>query len=170
MLTLRATPAQRAGRGGWCGTVAGALVALGAAGIGATLTLGSREWTLAALAVVCAPVAAGPVVGTICGLVVRSRARVDLDNVGIRLMPPQPVAFVPWRRVADVRTERHAGRTYVTVSLDDGKVVLLAAPYDGRLLARDRHFERKLFMLRGLWGMHRNYTADHRQRPDRTTR
>ena len=33
-------------------------------------------------------------------------------------------------------------------------------PYDGRWLAADPEFERKLFMLRNLWETHRTFARD----------
>jgi hypothetical protein len=63
---------------------------------------------------------------------------------------------VAWRRVVDIRAERHGARTVAAVYLDTGVVLWLPAPYDGRFLARDPRFEWKLFTLRNLWETHRS--------------
>jgi hypothetical protein len=60
-----------------------------------------------------------------------------------------------------VRAERRGGRAHVAVYLDSGQIVRLLAPYDGGLVARDREFERKLFMLRHLWETHRSFVLPH---------
>ena len=79
----------------------------------------------------------------------------NIDDRGIHPVPAPSAVDAPWHRVADLRPERRGGRTRVAVYLDSGEIALLTAPYDGRLLGRDREFERKLIMLRHLWDTHR---------------
>jgi hypothetical protein len=61
----------------------------------------------------------------------------------------------PWSRVVDLRAERRGARTVVSVYLDSGASVQLAAPYSGELFAADPHFEMKVFALSHLWRSHR---------------
>ena len=62
----------------------------------------------------------------------------------------------PWSRVVDLRAERRGTRTVVSVYLDSGVSVQLAAPYsgDGPLIA-DPQFELKVSALSHLWRSHR---------------
>jgi hypothetical protein len=66
----------------------------------------------------------------------------------------------------DLCTARRGGRTRVTVHLDSGRVAWLSAPYNGRWLAGDHQFERKLFMLRNQWETHRSFTVPNGYPPE----
>jgi hypothetical protein len=61
----------------------------------------------------------------------------------------------PWSRVVDLRAERRGARTVVSVYLESGASVQLAAPYSGELFAADPQFELKVFTLANLWRSHR---------------
>jgi len=113
-----------------------------------------------------APVLAGLIGGALVALVFGRQGGADIDDRGIhpvRTGPPGPHdgGFTAWQRIHDLRCERRRGRTQVVVYLDSGKTSWLRAPYHGRLLASDREFERKLFMLRNLWETHRTFAIEH---------
>jgi hypothetical protein len=82
----------------------------------------------------------------------------DVDDQGIQQVPAEPRSFVPWHRVVDVRAERRRRRTVVSIYLGSGACLLMRAPYDGPLLAHDPMFERKIFMLKNIWEMHRTWS------------
>jgi hypothetical protein len=152
---FRPTPRQAAARGGVAGAVAGAVLAVLLAA--SHLTAGVAEWWLVAVAFA-VPLAAGAVLGP--AFIGESGA--DVDDLGIHRAPANqpalaPWRFAPWRGIVDIRAERRGPRTVVAVYLDSGVMHQLAAPYDGRLLAGDPDFERKLFTLRNLWETHRSW-------------
>jgi len=93
------------------------------------------------------------VLGGVAGLVLVRRRGVDADERGVH----EEAATHSWPRVLDLRAERRGGRTQITAYLDNGVRMSLRAPYDGRLLARDRGFEHKYFTLRQLWENHRRW-------------
>jgi len=162
---FRPTYVQAIGRGAFLGMLIGVgggvivLVAM-AAGVGAEVSV----W----LAVLIPPFV-GPVAGCLVGVALGRDEGADIDDLGIRPVPASLGAFTPWASIHDVRVERRGGRAQVAVYHDAGSVSRLRAPYDGRLLAADPQFERKLFMLRNLWETHRTFTVNHhRSAPDET--
>ncbi|GAA1794937.1 hypothetical protein GCM10009682_15840 [Luedemannella flava] len=154
-------------RGAWHGGVAGGVL-LGVAATAHAAGLvadrccravartpdGLLWWRVAALGL--ALVAAGAAVGALCGLALGRSVGVDVDDVGIHPVPRRAGELLPWRRVADVRTERRGARIVIAVDVA-GVTTRLRAPYDGWFLARDPEFEEKLFMLRNLWETHRSF-------------
>jgi hypothetical protein len=117
--------------------------------------VGAPGWAIALAPIVLGP-GVGAGAGAVLGLVFGREDGADIDDAGIRFVTGSTPAYATWRRIADLRTERHGGRIQVAVYLDGGSSVRLGAPYDGRLLAADPEFERKLFMLRHLWETHRH--------------
>jgi hypothetical protein len=103
--------------------------------------------------------------GGLVALVFGRQGGADIDDLGIYPVPAAAAGggFTSWRRVNDLRCERRRGRTQVVVYLDSGQIAWLRAPYHGRLLASDREFERKLFMLRNLWETHRTFAIGRDQ-------
>jgi hypothetical protein len=165
VVSFRPTPAQAAGRGAYLGELCGlaitaVVLVLWSAGVASRL--GVPGW----LALIC-PVAGGPVLGVAFGLLFGRLEGADVDDLGIHPVPGPPGAYAPWHRIEDLRTERVGGRTLVAVCFDTGLVARLGAPYDGRLLAADPQFERKMFMLRNLWETHRSFTLYRRGAPGR---
>jgi hypothetical protein len=122
------------------GVVAGGVVAGGGVG-----------WGLMGLVAVAVPVPALAVFGAVAGVLLGRDRGADVDEDGVREVPASPATFTPWRRVEDVRMERRNGRVRVALFMDSGEVVRLNAPYNGRWLAADRHFEQKVFLLRNMW-------------------
>lgn len=159
MLSLRPTAVQAAGRGVYHGALAGSA---GSLIIFLVVVIIAHEPGLIALVAVFAPVLIGGWVGAGLGLWFGRYEGADIDDLGIRFVPDMAPAYAAWPDVEDVRVERHGGRLHVAVYHDDGWSVRLRAPYDGRLLAADPEFERKLFLLRHLWETHRH--ARHRDR------
>jgi len=152
-VSLRPTVAQAIGRGGYLGV----LVGLGASAVVVLASWTTGGWLDAAgWPVVLAPPIFGGLTGGALGLAFGRGEGADVDDIGVRPVPDLAVGRVPWRGVEDVRTERRGGRIRVAVYLTGGGAVRLSAPYDGRLLGADPHFERKLFMLRHLWETHRH--------------
>lgn len=93
--------------------------------------------------------------GMVCGAMRRRRLGTWLDAAGLRTVAAGRHQVAPWWAVTDIRTERRRRLTSVVVYLDGGGTIRLPAPYDGRLLARDRGFERKLFLICHIWETHR---------------
>jgi hypothetical protein len=151
LVTLRPTRAQALGRGAYLGgligmAVGGALLLLVAGGV--VNRFGGWYAALAALV-------AGLAVGGLAGIAFGREEGVDIDDLGIHLLPRTDQASLRWQHVDDLRAERRGGRIHVAVYLNTGQIARLRAPYDGKLLAGDPAFERKLFMLRNLWETHR---------------
>lgn len=96
-------------------------------------------------------------IAALAAVATAGRIGVDADDLGVHSVPPQPRSFGPWAVIADIRAERHRGRTIVALYLESGAVLRLRAPYDGRLLSRDPDFEHKVFTLLNLWETHRNW-------------
>ena len=159
MLSLRPTAVQAVGRGVYHGAAAGAA---GSLIVFLTVVVVAREPGLVALVAVLAPLLVGGWVGAALGLWFGRYEGADIDDRGIRFVPDTLPAFAAWPEIEDLRVERYGGRLHVAVYHDDGWSIRLRAPYDGRLLAADPEFERKLFMLRHLWETHRH--ARHRDR------
>ena len=61
----------------------------------------------------------------------------------------------PWSQVVDLRAERRGARTVVSVYLESGASVQLAAPYSGSGLLADPQFELKVSTLSHLFRSHR---------------
>jgi hypothetical protein len=156
---FRPTIRQAVGRAACLGAVAGAVVTVvaGAASLAVGAAGADGGPAAAAWMGVLAPFALGPATGALAGVALGRGDGVAIDDEGIRLAPERPLEHAAWREIADLRAERRRGRTYITVYFAGGGVTRLGAPYDGRLLARDPAFERKLFMLRNLWETHRSY-------------
>jgi hypothetical protein len=95
------------------------------------------------------------VAGALGGVLLRPRLGTEVDACGIRTITPFGCGVEPWSRVVDLRAERRGARTVVSVYLDSGASVQLAAPYSGELFAADPQFELKLFTLSHLWRSHR---------------
>jgi hypothetical protein len=96
-----------------------------------------------------------PGLGTLGGVLLRRRLCTEIDARGIRTVTPFGRGAEPWSRVVDLRAERRGTRTVVSVYLDTGASVQLAAPYSGELFAADPQFELKVFALSHLWRSHR---------------
>jgi hypothetical protein len=94
-----------------------------------------------------------PVTGLLAGGLLRRRIGTEINARGIRTAATCGVQ--PWSRVVDLRAERRGARTVVSVYLDSGGSVQLAAPYSGELFAADPQFEMKVFALSHLWRSHR---------------
>jgi hypothetical protein len=102
--------------------------------------------------------------GALVGLVAGSWIGTDADGRGIHRVPSVPRSashrsLAPWPEIVDIREERRRNRTIVAIYLDTGAVLSLRAPYDGRLLAHDPAYERKVFTLLNLWETHRNWRS-----------
>jgi hypothetical protein len=162
VVAFRPTFAQAIGRGAYLGALVGVngtvvvLVVLITAGAGAGFEVSA--WVVSA-----GPLVLGCAVGAALGVVVGRHEGADVDDRGIQPVPAEAAGFAPWRTILDLRVERRGGRAHVAVYLDSGQVGRLRAPYDGRFLAADPEFERKLFMLRHLWETHRSFTLNNRQ-------
>lgn len=147
VVSFRPTAAQALAHG---------LLVAGAPGLIVGATLAAIAWSgrldlppwLLGLTTLVVITAVGAVAGAACG----RQGATDADDWGIR-----SGSAVGWQEIEDLRTERSGGRIRVAMLLDTGTIARLRAPYDGRLLAGDRQFERKLFMLRNLWETHRSF-------------
>jgi hypothetical protein len=152
---------QALGRGSYLGALAGLAICGVMIGLWATGVTGFSVWLTVT------PLAIGLLTGAGWGLAFGRDVGTDLDDRGLRAVPAawtgpreaeagsSPARYLPWQRVVELRPERRDGRTHVVAYLDTGEVVVLRAPYDGRFLARDREFDRKMFVLRHLWETHR---------------
>jgi hypothetical protein len=145
---FRPTWQQAVGRGLYLGSL------ISVAGVTAAL--------LAAVAIGTPPswmwlvLVAGPTIaGALGGVLLRRRFGTEIDAGGIRTVTPFGEGVEPWSRVVDLRAERRGARTVVSVYLDSGASVQLAAPYTGGLFAADPQFERKVSTLSHLWRSHR---------------
>ena len=168
-MTLRPTRAQALGRGAYFGGLVGAAVGGGLLLLAAGGVLTRLEGWYAALGALVIGVALGGLAGVTFG----REEGVDIDDLGIHPIPRTRETSLRWQHVDDLRAERRGGRIHVAVYLNTGQIARLRAPYDGKLLAGDPAFERKLFMLRNLWETHR-YTrapgAASYRRPTSTER
>jgi hypothetical protein len=158
MVSFRPTFAQALAHGGLVGLVVGLVLTLLAAVV--ILVVSPVRVAAALWAAIWAAPLAGLLLGALIAAVFGRERGSDIDDLGIHPVPRRPGEFAPWQRIEDVRAERRGGRTHVAVYLDSGRLMRLPAPYDGRLLAGDAQFERKLFMLRNLWETHRSYTVE----------
>jgi hypothetical protein len=136
------------------GLYLGAIVALVGLVAGLVATVATTTWAAAA-----APprwlwpvLAFGPpLLGALAGLGLGRQFGTEIDASGIRTGRGRQ----PWHRVVDLRAERRGARTVVSVYLDSGASVQLAAPYSGELFAADPQFELKVYALSHLWRSHR---------------
>jgi hypothetical protein len=147
---FRPTWQQALGRGLYLGALvsvagvsAGLIAAVAATAWAAGAAPPSWLWLLLAFA--------PPLLGALVGLLVGRRFGTEIDAGGIRTGR----AAQPWSRVVDLRAERRGARTVVSVYLDSGASVQLAAPYSGELFAADPQFELKVYALSHLWRSHR---------------
>jgi hypothetical protein len=126
------------------GLFSGSVVGLAGALLAAAIaSVGSPLW----LALAVTSVTAGMVGGALVG-----RRGTRIDAGGIRTAR----GHEPWSRVVDLRAERRGARTVVSVYLESGASLQLAAPYSGEgLLADDPQFELKVSALSHLWRSHR---------------
>ncbi len=92
------------------------------------------------------------VAGVPAGVLLGRRSGTEITARGIRTAT-RPLE--PWSRVVDLRAERRGARTVVSVYLESGASLQLAAPYSGELFAADPQFELKVFALVNLWRSHR---------------
>ena len=145
---FRPTRQQALGRGLYLGALV-AIIGVSAAVLAAAAVGGppSSVWLLLA--------AGPPLLGALGGALLRRRLGTEIDAAGIRTVTPFGEGVEPWNRVVDLRAERRGARTVVSVYLDSGASVQLAAPYSGELFAADPRFELKLFALSQLWRSHR---------------
>jgi hypothetical protein len=151
---FRPTLQQAVGRGLYLGAlisiagVSAALVATAAA-LAWTAAGGPPAWVWPLLAF------GPPLAGALGGMLLRPRLGTEIDAGGIRTVTPFGCGVEPWSRVVDLRAERRGARTVVSVYLESGASVQLAAPYSGGLFAADPQFELKVFALFHLWRSHR---------------
>ena len=136
---FRPTPQQALARGLFIGTLVS--VAGVTAALLVSLLVEHPVWLWPLLA-------APPLIGMAAGVLLRGRLGARIDARGIRTAAG-PVA--PWSRVVDLRAERRGARTVVSVYLDSGASLQLAAPYSGEFFAADPQFELKVFALSTLW-------------------
>ena len=161
MVRFRPTRTQAVGRGVFVGLLAGAV---GAVLILVALAAGLDRLVLPGWLAVVTPLLVGAVAGGLLAMALGRDEGADVDDLGIQPVPADDRAGSwPGPASQDLRAERRGGRTQVAVYLDTGQVSRLRAPYDGRLLAADPEFERKLFMLRNLWETHRTFAVNHRR-------
>lgn len=143
-----------AGQGARLGLGAAAvLLCLGLTGLSGRI--GVPAWLLGVI-----PIALSTIIGAMLGVALGRAEATVVDGWGIRSVPSPFGAATAWQHVEDLHTERRGGRIRVAVQFDGGQIAQLPAPYDGRWLAADREFERKLFMLRNLWETHRSFTVN----------
>lgn len=147
---FRPTRRQVLGRGLYLGSLAS--VAGVTASVLTTITWPTASppgWLWAVLAV------GPPPLGAAGGVLFRRWLGTVVDADGIRTGPGFARGVEPWSRVVDMRAERRGARTVVSVYLDSGASLQLAAPYSGGLFAADPQFELKVFALSHLWRSHR---------------
>jgi Bacterial PH domain len=145
---FRPTWQQAIGRGLYLGALI-SVVGVSAAVLTAAAVGGPPAWVWLVLTV------GPPLLGALGGVPLRRRLGTEVDAGGIRTVTPFGEGVEPWSRVVDLRAERRGARTVVSVYLDSGASVQLAAPYSGELFAADPQFELKLFTLSHLWRSHR---------------
>jgi len=145
---FRPTWQQALGRGLYHGTLI-SLVGVTVAVLVAVVAGAPPSWMWLVLA------GGPPIAGALGGALLRRRLATEVDSGGIRTVTPFGEGVEPWSRVVDLRAERRGARTVVSVYLDSGASVQLAAPYSGELFAADPQFESKVFALFHLWRSHR---------------
>jgi hypothetical protein len=142
--SFRPTWRQALGRGLYLGVLVSVAVLTAAVPIAAFAEPPVWLWVLLILV--------PPVAGVAGGVLLGRRTGTEISARGIRTAA-RPVQ--PWSRVVDLRAERRGTRTVVSVYLDSGASVQLAAPYSGEWFAADPRFELKVFALSQLWRSHR---------------
>jgi hypothetical protein len=166
---FRPTVRQAVGHGLYVGGLIGlTLATTGAVLAGVWWGAGEREpehTGLGLLGIAVVPALLGALAGIALGTRIGTRA----DDRGIHRVPAVPYPTAPgspvvrskaaWSTIVDIREERRHNRTIVAIYLDSGAVLALRAPYDGRLLAHDPAYERKVFTLLNLWETHRNWRS-----------
>src|SRR5690242_5885991 len=148
LVSFRPTARQAIGHGLFVGLVGALFVTVAVTGVLAIVSTIRRVDTggsyaamaFAALVTLGLPTVGGALVGLVWG----RRIGTQVDELGVR--PTSSESAQPWRKVIDLRTERRGGRIQVAAYLDNGAVVRLPAPYDGRLLAHDPGFEHKYLL------------------------
>jgi hypothetical protein len=145
---FRPTRLQALGRGLYLGALI-AVVGVSVALLTAAAVGGPPHWAWVLITV------GPPLLGALGGVPLRRRLATEIDADGIRTVTPFGQGVEPWSRVVDLRAERRGARTVVSVYLDSGASVQLAAPYSGELFAADPRFELKVFTLSHLWRSHR---------------
>jgi hypothetical protein len=153
MVSLRPTAGQAMGRGAGRGAILGLTAGINVtvlAMTGLSDRVSVSPWLLGA-----APLVLLIVAGAIAGVVFGRDEGADIDEWGIHCVPGATGAA--WQDIADLRTVRRGGRTRVSLRLDTGRVGEMRIPYDGRWLAADREFERKLILLSNMFQTHRSY-------------
>jgi len=142
--SFRPTWRQALGRGLYLGVLVSVAALTAALAIAAFAAPPVWLWVLLVLV--------PPVAGAAGGVLLGRRTGTEITARGIRTAacPVQP-----WSRVVDLRAERRGTRTVVSVYLDSGASVQLAAPYSGEWFAADPRFELKVFALAQLWRSHR---------------
>jgi hypothetical protein len=168
MVSFRPTASQALARGACRGAAVGlgvgcVLLCLAAAGFADRLD--APTWLLGVI-----PLVMLTTVGGVSGVAFGRAEGTDVDGWGVRSVPAPVGPAAAWQHVADLHPERRGGRIRVALQLEGGQVTQLPAPYDGRWLASDREFERKLFMLRNLWETHRSFTVNTGFPPDASAR
>ena len=141
---FRPTWQQALGRGLYLGVLTSVLAV--SIALPVVFVVGPPNWLWAALTF------APPLAGLLGGMLLRRRSGTEIDARGIRTAAR---GVEPWSRVVDLRAERRGARTVVSVYLDSGASVQLAAPYSGELFAADPQFEMKVFALSHLWRSYR---------------
>jgi hypothetical protein len=98
-----------------------------------------------------------PAAGAVVAVPVGRRTGTQISAGGIRTCSAvnRQDCLAAWSEVVDLRAERRGGRTVVSVYLNSGDSLQLAAPYSGELFAADPRFEGKMFALSHLWRSHR---------------
>ena len=142
--SFRPTWRQALGRGLYLGVLVSVAALTAALAIAAFAAPPVWLWVLLVLV--------PPVAGAAGGVLLGRRTGTEITALGIRTAA-RPVQ--PWSRVVDLRAERRGTRTVVSVYLDSGASVQLAAPYSGEWFAADPRFELKVFALAQLWRSHR---------------
>ena len=142
--SFRPTWRQALGRGLYLGVLVSVAALTAALAIAAFAAPPVWLWVLLVLG--------PPVAGLAGGVLLGRRTGTEISARGFRTAA-RPVQ--PWSRVVDLRAERRGSRTVVSVYLDSGASVQLAAPYSGEWFAADPRFELKVFALAQLWRSHR---------------
>lgn len=105
------------------------------------------------------PVMAGFVVGALVAVPLAYRSGAAVDGLGVHpiTIGRSTFGYAPWARIVDIRPERRGTRTVPVIYLDTGEMMRMRAPYTGPLLAGDRHFDEKVYMLRSMWETRRSW-------------
>jgi hypothetical protein len=165
-VSFRPTCLQALGRGSYLGGLVGLVACFASAVLVLTGVTGGGLPAHLVPFLPLVPLLAGVLVGSLLGPVFCRHEGADIDDLGIRSVPRRHGGDTAWQCIEDLRAERRGGRTRVAVYVDNGQIGWLRAPYSGRLLATDREFERKLFMLRNVLATHRSFALTQLRTPD----